>query len=132
FPVDIQVSSEQREEIMDNFPIPNLTVRNDDFTIETEVHGNKIEEVPLLLIDYSIEKTQGTTPRPYFKIKFSNHLGTYSSKMWDNDGAIDRYSPLLEAYSVFKVSGRVDEYKGFKSITLSNLIPCENNEIDPY
>jgi len=125
-------NDKQREEILEQFPIPNLTIISEGFSIENEVHGSYVKDTPLLLNDFSIEKTQGSNPRPYFKIKFSNHLGTYNSKMWDNEGAIEKFGPLLEEYSVFKVTGRIEEYKGFKSITLQNLTPCSNEEIDPY
>ncbi|MCA1029576.1 HD domain-containing protein [Bacillus timonensis] len=130
-PVSIDITNEERTAILREFPVPSLSVAEGGFSIENEVHGNQVRGVTLLLNEFSIERTQGANPKPYFKMKFSNHLGTYSAKMWDNDGAVERYSPLLEEHSVFQVSGKVEEFKSFKSITISELNVI-GDDIDPF
>lgn len=126
-PIQLDVNEKERDEILAQFPVPKFPAQSEGFTIEHVEHGTTINNVILLLNDYSIEKTQGATPKPYLKMKFSNHLGTYSAKMWDNNGAVEKYRVLLDEYSVFTVTGKVEEFKGFKSITITELIPCQHN-----
>jgi 23S rRNA maturation-related 3'-5' exoribonuclease YhaM len=128
---EITMTDEERSKILTQFPVPPLAKTTGGFSIEHQTHGTIFNDETFLLVDFSIEKTQGTQPRPYLKLKFSNHQGSYNAKIWDNDGAIDKYHPLLEEHSVFKVSGKVEEFRGFKSITINQLLPCENNE-DPF
>lgn len=130
-PVHDAISDQNRVEILKDFPVPNFSINNEGFSLETHVHGENVDSVTFLLNEFTVERTQGASPKPYFKLKLSNHLGTYSAKMWDNNGAVDRYTPILESNSVFEVSGKVEEYKGFKSITINEMNPC-GNEIDPY
>ncbi len=127
----ISVDADKRDQILSMFPVPILEAQTEGFSLDYELHGNYVHEVTLLLNQYTIEKTQGQTPKPYFKMKFSNHLGTYSAKMWDNDGAVERYSPILEEHSVFKVTGKIEEFRGHKSITISKLDVCDE-KIDPF
>ncbi|MBD8068519.1 HD domain-containing protein [Bacillus sp. PS06] len=124
---ELTLTEDQKSEIFGKYPVPVLSNKSEGFSLEDQSHGSGFIEETLLLVDFSIEKTQGAQPRPYLKLRFSNHLGSYSAKIWDNDGAIDRYQPLLESYSVFKVSGKVEEFRGFKSMTINQLIPCDNN-----
>ncbi|WP_078547567.1 HD domain-containing protein [Litchfieldia alkalitelluris] len=129
--MDLSISEEERSHILTQFPVPHFAGQAGGFSIETETHGNFIEDITLLLNDFTIEKTQGNNPRPYLKLKFSNHLGTYSAKIWDNDGAIENYHPILQSHSVFNISGKIEEFRGFKSITVNKLSPCENID-DPF
>ena len=124
-------NDQRRENILTEYPVPHFSVSSEGFSIENQSHGTNVDRVTFLLNEFSVERTQGASPKPYFKMKLSNNLGTYSAKMWDNNGAIERYTPLLEEYSVFEVTGRVEEYKGFKSITINDLNPS-NNDIDPF
>ncbi|MFC4320424.1 HD domain-containing protein [Litchfieldia salsa] len=128
---EITMTAEERSKILKQFPVPSLSKTPEGFSIDNQVHGESFNEETFLLVDFSIEKTQGSQPRPYLKLRFSNHLGSYSAKIWDNDGAIDKYHPLLQEYSVFKLSGKIEEFRGFKSMTIYQLIPCENNE-EPF
>lgn len=127
-PVQYEVSTTERNEILKQFPPPNMVKHQTGFNIEDEGKGNVVK-VQVILNEYSIEKTK--SQKPYLKMRFSNHLGTVSAKMWDNDGAVDTHTPLLEEYSVFEVEGIVDEFNGFKSITINKLNPC-TDEVDPF
>jgi 3'-5' exoribonuclease len=130
-PILIDINDEERKAILEEFPVPTLAMNAKGFNIEELQHGASIEAVTLLLNNFSIEKTQGANSKPYLKMKFSNHHGTYSAKMWDNNGAVEKCRIMLENTSVFTVTGKIEEYKGFKSITISELLPCQS-EIDPF
>lgn len=130
-PILLNVSEDERKTILTEFPVPVLPAKKDGFTIENMQHGTAVQAVTLLLNDFSVEKTQGASPKPYLKLKLSNHLGTYSAKMWDNNGAVEKNRVQLEEHSVFTVTGKVEEFKGFKSITITELAPCQDN-IDPF
>ena len=130
-PVDLTISENEKMAILEQYPAVSIQNNQEGFSIENESSGTTIYDITLLLNEFTIEQTQGSNPRPYLKMKFSNHLGTYSAKMWDNDGAIEKVVPLLEEHSVFTITGRVEEYRGFKSITLNTINPS-SNEIDPF
>lgn len=126
-PVQINLLEEETDRILEQFPPPVWEDSNETFSLENEVSGNDVK-VRLLLNEFSVEKTK--TDKQYLKLKFSNSIGVINAKMWDNDGAIDQYVQMLEENSLFEVSGRVEDYKGHKSITIFRLNPCED-AIDP-
>lgn len=130
-PIILDVTDEKRASILTEFPVPSFSGRSEGFNLEKEPHGSSVLSEMLLLNEFSVERTQSANPKPYLKMKFSNHLGSYSAKMWDNNGSVEACRSLLENNSVFIVTGKVEEYKGFKSITISELKPCQN-EIEPF
>ena len=126
--LEYSCSEEERKKILAEFPAPILPTSEESFSLENETQGNNIK-VTLLLNEYSVETTK--TNKQFLKIRFSNHNGVYNAKMWDNQGEVEAHVPLLEEYSVFTVEGRVEDYKGFKSITIHRLSPSKT-DINPF
>lgn len=126
-PVHINATEEERIHIIQQFPPPVLIEGKDFFDLNNEQRGNEIS-ARLLLNEYTIERTK--TDKQYLKLRFSNHIGMVNAKMWDNDGAIERYTPMLEDYFVFDVKGKVEDFKGHKSISIHRLQPC-TEDVDP-
>ncbi|WP_017754267.1 hypothetical protein [Calidifontibacillus oryziterrae] len=126
-PVQINISEQDYTSILDKFPPPILEERYETFNLDNEVSGNDIKAT-LLLNEFSIEKTK--TDKQYVKLKFCNCNGIINAKIWDNDGTLERYIPMLEEYSLFDVNGRVEDYRGHKSITIFRMNPC-NEAINP-
>lgn len=127
-PINFDCSEEVRKQILSEFPPPLLPSTEETFTLENETAGNTVKVV-LLLNEYSVETTK--TNKQFLKIRFSNTNGMYNTKMWDNQGEVETYVPLLETHTVFTVEGRVDDYRGHKSITINRLTPCKEN-INPF
>ena len=127
-PIKYECSEEQRREILQQFPAPLLPTTEESFSLSNEAQGSNIK-VTLLLNEYSVEMTK--TNKQFLKMRFSNTNGVYNAKMWDNQGEVETYSPILEEYSVFKVEGRVEEYRGHKSITIHRLTPSKD-DINPF
>ncbi|WP_338322981.1 HD domain-containing protein [Oceanobacillus halophilus] len=127
-PIQVNLTEEQKVEILEQFPVPQLPNGNEQFNIDQEVQGNPIH-ARLLVNEYTVQLTR--TNKQFLKIRFSNNLGTLNAKMWDNQGAVDRTLPLLESNSVFDVIGKVDEFNGFKSITIEQITPCQE-DINPF
>lgn len=127
-PITFECTDEQRRQILKEFPPPVLPDSEETFTLESETAGNNIKAT-LLLNEYSVEMTK--TNKQFLKIRFSNTNGTINTKMWDNQGEVETYVPLLEKHSVFIVEGRVDDYRGHKSITIHRLTPSTEN-INPF
>src|SRR5699024_4100036 len=65
------------------------------------------------------------------KNSLSNQTGNIPVKMWDNNGEVETVTPILEKEGVFDIKGQVDEFNGFKSITIYDIKPC-NESIDPF
>ncbi|WP_085992799.1 HD domain-containing protein [Oceanobacillus senegalensis] len=127
-PITYNLSEDEREKILQQFPVPELPQGDEQFNLENETQGNRIH-VRLLVNDYQVQLTK--TNKQFLKIRFSNNAGIINAKVWDNQGAVDRLLPELEKHTVFDVSGRVDEFNGFKSLTVDQLIPCEE-DINPF
>ncbi|NSL51993.1 hydrolase [Calidifontibacillus erzurumensis] len=127
-PVKINITEEEQAAILSKYPPPVWAEGRNDFNIEEEVRGSDVN-VQLLLNEYTVEKTK--TDKQYLKMKFSNNIGVVNAKMWDNDGALERYLPLFEEHTLFQVSGRVEDYRGHKSITIHRIKPSEG-DIDPF
>lgn len=127
-PLEYSCTEEQRQQILEEFPPPSLPTSEETFTLENETAGNNVK-VMLLLNEFSVETTK--TNKQFLKIRFSNTNGVVNTKMWDNNGEVDTYVPLLEQHSVFTVDGRVDDYRGHKSITVHKLTPCKD-DVNPF
>lgn len=127
-PVIYEPTPERREEILQTFPVPELPSEEQYFTIDTEVKGNRVS-TRVLLNEVTVQTTK--TNKEYLKMTFSNNAGTIQAKMWDNEGAVARNLPLLETYPIFDIEGVVDEFRGFKSITVYQVEPVQE-AIDPF
>jgi 3'-5' exoribonuclease len=129
-PVNIDVADEARKEILSHYPAPKFNSNSAGFSIENETAGNQVRGVIVLLNEFKVEKA--SNGNSFLKLKFENSLGAFSAKMWDNDGDVTYSLPLLEQHSIFEIAGKVEEFKGFKSITINRLEPCSNNDINPF
>ena len=127
-PITYSCSEEDRKRILGEFPAPVLPDSEETFSLENETAGNTVRAV-LLLNEFSVEVTK--TGKQYLKMRFSNTNGSYNTKMWDNQGEVETYVPLLEEFTVFKVDGRVDDYRGHKSITITRMTPYKD-KVDPF
>lgn len=127
-PVQYEASAEDKEQILKDFPAPQLPDGEEIFQIQDEAGGSNVK-VRLLLNEYSVEVTK--TNKQYLKMKFSNNAGTINTKMWDNQGSVEKTIYLLEEYSVFDIEAKVDDYRGHKSLTINRIRPC-TEEINPF
>ncbi len=128
-PITIQTSDADRQEILREFPAPRLVSGSETFDIEQAQAGHRLNNARFLYIDHSVERTK--TDKPYLKIRFSNNVCTINTKMWDNDGSVATSIPLLEEYAVFEIAGKVEEYQGFKSVTIDQLMPV-TRQVNPF
>src|SRR5690554_1270105 len=86
-PIHIEMNEEEVEQILDNFPAPNLPSGNNTFKIDDQTAGSQIKQ-RLLLNDHEVKLTR--TNKPYLRLSFSNNAGMISAKMWDNQGMINK------------------------------------------
>lgn len=126
--VRLELSDEIRQNILTNFPPPKLPTSEEFFNLDNESAGNTVN-IRVLLNEYSVQLTK--TNKQYLKITFSNNFGPIQAKMWDNDGNLEAAIPLLDEFSVFDVEGVVDEFRGYKSITVQRLVPCQE-QVNPF
>ncbi|WP_163971343.1 HD domain-containing protein [Oceanobacillus halotolerans] len=127
-PISFNVSQNERDHILATYPPPSTPDGETFFNIEQETEGNMVD-IRVVLNDFQVQVTK--TNKNYLKMTFSNNNGVIQAKMWDNDGAVDAHLPILEAYSVFDLKGKVDKFLGHKSLTITKLIPCEES-INPF
>ncbi|WP_053220448.1 HD domain-containing protein [Virgibacillus senegalensis] len=127
-PIEYAVDQSKREQILAEFPPPALPDSSEYFVLDDQAPGS-IVKTRLLLNDYQIQLTK--TNKQFLKIRFSNNAGAINAKMWDNQGSVELNLPLLEKFAVFDVEAMVDEFRGFKSLTIQRLTPCEA-EINPF
>ncbi len=127
-PIISEVSEEEREQILLNYPTPNLPNREQFFNLDHEVKGNSVA-IRVLLNEVKVQTTK--TNKQFLKMTFSNNAGMIRAKMWDNQGAVARFKPILDAYSIFDIEGVVDEFRGFKSLTVYQITACKE-EINPF
>lgn len=127
-PIIYEMTEEKREMILETYPLPDLPAGNESFSIDFEEKGNTVE-IRALLNEVEVHTTK--TNNQYLKMSFSNNAGIVQAKMWDNQGAVEKHLPLLESFSVFDIVATVDEFRGFKSLTIHQLTPCEE-EINPF
>lgn len=127
-PISFKVTEEEKKQILNEYPTPVLPQGNENFNITEKEKGEHVS-VRLLLNEFSIETTK--TDKQFIKARFSNNYGVVNTKIWNNQDAVERFTPLLEQYSVFDVEGRIEDYKGHKSISINKLYPCEE-EFNPF
>src|SRR5690625_3963 len=97
-PVRYEISDSKREDILTTFPPPTLPENEEFFNIDNEPKGNNVS-ILVLLNDFEIHFTR--TNKQFLRINFNNNIGTINAVIWDNQGEVDKYTPLLEKFSVF-------------------------------
>ncbi|KAB8139031.1 HD domain-containing protein [Gracilibacillus oryzae] len=129
-PIQYSLSDQQKEEILSAYLPPTLPESNTEqaFNLQETPKGTSVA-TRVLLNDFDIKQTK--TKKSFLKITFSNQAGNIPAKMWDNNNSVETTVPLLEESGVFDIKGQVDEFNGFKSITIHNISPCKE-EIDPF
>ncbi|MFC4403173.1 HD domain-containing protein [Gracilibacillus xinjiangensis] len=127
-PIQYSLTDQQKEEILTTYPPPALPTAEPAFNLQETKKGMSVT-ARVLLNDYDIKQTK--TNKSFLKITFSNQAGNIPAKMWDNNNSVETTVPLLEKSGVFNIQGQVDEFNGFKSITLNHITPCDE-KIDPF
>ena len=127
-PVQYEVNNDQQERILTEFPPPQLPDREEYMDIQNESTGNQIK-IKLLLNDFNVHLTKKN--KQFLRISFSNNAGVIHAVLWDNQGEVKKYQAQLESHSIFQVEGRITEFNGRKSITISKLTPIQD-ESNPF
>jgi len=122
-PIHVEATEEEKEQILSQYPVPEMPELELFFNLDNETKGNNVS-VRLLLNEVNVQTTK--TNKQFLKMTFSNNAGMINAKMWDNQGAVEKNKPILDAYSVFDVEGVVDEFRGFKSLTINKITPLAN------
>ncbi|MFP3726422.1 hypothetical protein U8V72_14640 [Priestia filamentosa] len=120
--VDIEVIPEKKEEILREFPAPVFPQQEVAFNINEKKPGDYAEKITVLLNSFSIEAT--SNGGKWLKIELSNNNGKFGAKMWDRNGSVQRTAELLETYSIFQVSGKIEQFPketGPKSIIIEGI-----------
>lgn len=123
-PVQYEVSDTMREQILTKFPPPSLPSSEEYVDIQQESTGNQVK-IKLLLNEFNVHLTKAN--KQFLRISFSNNAGVIPAVLWDNQGEVAKYQPLLESHAIFQVEGRINEFNGRKSITISKLIPIKDD-----
>ncbi|ENH96035.1 hypothetical protein J416_12949 [Gracilibacillus halophilus YIM-C55.5] len=127
-PVQYDLTEETKATIRQQFPPPTLPDATDIIDL-TELGKGTAIETRVLLNDYQVRTTK--TNKSFLKLNLSNQSGNIPAKMWDNHGMVATVQPLLDTHGVFDIKGTVDEFNGFKSVTVQEMTPC-SQEIDPF
>ncbi|WP_091480350.1 hydrolase [Gracilibacillus orientalis] len=126
--IDYQLTDQQKQSLSTNFPVPSLPEAIKGLHLNTLTKGTPVT-ARVLLNDFEVKKTK--TNKSFLKIMLSDQSGNISAKMWDNNGEVDTMLPLLEQKGVFDIRGQVDEFNGFKSVTVYEMTPCKD-DINPF
>lgn len=127
-PIQYEVSDELAAHITSTFSLPPLPEETASFDLNQSKKGTTIT-TRVLLNEFEIRQTK--TKKSFLKITFSNQAGNIPAKMWDNNGAVLNTIPLLEKEAIFDIHAQVDEFNGYKSLTINSLAPCQD-QIDPF
>ncbi|MFC4388660.1 hydrolase [Gracilibacillus marinus] len=127
-PVVYDIAEEEKKTILSKFPAALLPNEQTTFRLDEAEKGQHIRTT-LLVSDYEVKQTK--TNKRFLKISFQNQSGNIPAKMWDNNDAVATSVPLLEKHAVFQIDGQVDEFNGYKSVTVRALTPHTEN-IDPF
>ncbi|MGP4038283.1 hydrolase [Gracilibacillus sp. D59] len=126
--INYQLTDQQKQELSTKFPAPTLPEAIKGVHLNTLTKGTPVS-ARVLLNDFEVKKTK--TNKSFLKVTLSDQSGNISAKMWDNNGEVDTMMPILEQKGVFDIRGQVDEFNGFKSVTVYEMTPC-NDDIDPF
>lgn len=127
-PINYQLTDKQKEHVLSSFPPPTLPDNIKGLQLNDLTKGSAVS-TRVLLNDFEVKKTK--TNKSFLKLSLSDQSGNISAKMWDNNGEVEAMLPILEQEGVFDIRGQVDEFNGFKSVTIYDLTPCKDT-IDPF
>jgi len=127
-PIKHNISDSAEDKILTEYPPPKLPSGEEFFNIQDVEKGSNVS-VRLLLNDFKVHLTKHN--KQFLRINFSNNLGIINAVIWDNQGEVERYKPLLEEFSIFEIEGTVSEFNRRKSITITKLTPYKE-DINPF
>lgn len=122
---EIEVTKEKKEEILARFPVTLSTESKGTFKISDYQSKQKFNKIILLLSNYT--KETASNGNPFLKINFINGAGKVAGKVFDNNGSIEGVIQMLEDYSIFEVTGDINEFMGNKSLNVKTLSPFEGD-----
>lgn len=127
-PIEYPLTEEKKIEFLQNYPPPELPDEQSSFDLQQQTKGDPVN-IQVLLNDFQVRLTR--QQKEFLTMNFSHSSGTISAVMWDNNGEVEHYQPMLEKHSIFQLEGRVHEFNHRKSITVTKLTPY-TDEIQPF
>lgn len=121
-PINYELDEIKKTEILTNYPPPTLPDGDDFLDIQKMERGESVK-LDLLLNDFTNHLTR--TQKQFLRVSFSNNHGVIPAILWDNQGEVAKYQPLLEEHSLFTVEGKIGSFNGRKSITIYKLTVIE-------
>lgn len=126
-PIKYSITNETMKEILQKFSLPIFPEGENTFDLQQKEKGDPIK-LDVLVSDFSIHLTR--QQRQFMRLTLSHYSGAINAVVWDNNGEVDQFKPLLEEHSLFSVEGSVHEYNNQKSITINKLVPL-TEQINP-
>src|SRR5690625_1126689 len=126
-PIKYSMTDEVMNDILNTFSLPKFPEKEHVFNLQAQSKGDPIK-LKVLLNDFSVHLTR--QQKQFIRLNISNNSGDMRAVIWDNNGNVDKYKPLLEEHSVFNIEGFVHEFNQQKSITINTLSPLDA-DIDP-
>ena len=126
-PIQYSITDEAINNILQKFPLPNFPEKENTFDLQQMKKGEQIK-LDVLVSDFSIHLTR--QQKQFMRLTLSHYSGAINAVVWDNNGEVDQFKPLLEEHSLFSIAGSIHEYNNQKSITINKLTPL-TVEINP-
>lgn len=126
-PIKYSLSDELKEEILQRFPVPSFPHHEVSIDIQQMKKGDPIK-LDVLVSEFSIHLTR--QQRQFIRLTLNHYSGVINAVIWDNNGEVEKFKPLLEEHAIFTVEGLIHEYNNQKSITINKLQPL-TEEINP-
>lgn len=126
-PINYSLTDETMKDILNTFSLPKFPEKEHVFNLQAQSKGDSIH-LKVLLKDFSVHLTR--QQKQFIRLNLSNNSGDMQAVIWDNNGNVEKYKPLLEEHSLFNIEGFVHEFNQQKSITINTLSPLDE-EIDP-
>src|SRR5690625_389656 len=123
-PITYSLDEDEKKRLITKYAPPHFNTEEAAFVLENLKKGESVSTT-VLINDFELRNTK--TNKKFLKLSFSNPSGNIPAKMWDNDGTIEKFVPILESNGVFHIKGQVDEFNGYKSVTVYELSPSKEN-----
>lgn len=123
-PITYSLDEDEKKRLITKYAPPHFNTEEAAFVLENLKKGESVS-TSVLINDFELRNTK--TNKKFLKLSFSNPSGNIPAKMWDNDGTIEKFVPILESNGVFHIRGQVDEFNGYKSVTVYELSPSKEN-----